>query len=55
MNKKSKKKKCPSCGKISVVVWFEDCVFCGGGEYYYCESCDSSFHIGKKGKIGEEV
>ena len=50
-----KGKKCPSCGKFKLRRDYDDCIFCGGGEYYHCEACDSDFECGAKEKVGKQI
>jgi transposase-like protein len=52
--KKDKSKYCPHC-QLTLFIEIEDCMFCGGGQYYYCNGCGRSFERGKRGKVGEEL
>jgi len=51
----SNKIRCPDCKKNALETEVDDCVFCGGGEYYSCSNCGSQFEKGKRGKVGEEL
>ena len=50
--KKRKKRKdiCYNC-KCKMKVQYEDCPFCGGGEYYECPKCMRIFDL----ETGEEL
>lgn len=44
------KVKCPRCKKRSLEIAHEDCIFCGGGEYYQCTNpeCYAEFDLDKE-------
>lgn len=59
------KKKCPQCGRISLEMEYEDCVLCGGGEYWHCAAkkkcgctifyCDAVYEVGPGGTVGRQI
>ena len=55
MSDKPKKKKCPNCKKNTLIIEYEDCILCGGGQYYHCLDCDSYYEYKIKGGIGDEL
>ena len=49
MTKKRAKNIC-ECGKKLEIEYYDDCPFCGGGEYYECHHCGKVYTLN-----GEEM
>ena len=48
--RKTPKNICPKCRK-RMVIEYNECPFCGGGEYYECPNCWKNYDI----NTGEEL
>ena len=45
------KYKCPKCKKFTLIILYDDCAHCGGGQYYECMKCNRMFDTETKEEL----